>query len=245
MRAYAIGDIHGHLDKLVEIHRRIADDRVQTGDHEAPVVHLGDYADRGPDVPGVLDFLGDGLSKGKPWILIRGNHDRMMAAYLRDPSERDPLRDDLFWLQDTIGGRKTLEGYGVDVALDRDVDAIHADAIAAVSDRHLKLLDGLQNSFAVEGVFFCHAGIRPGVPLDDQSEDDLVWIRHDFLRDTRDHGALIVHGHTPVPQIEHAGNHLNIDTGAAYGGPLTCVVIEDGAVFELTLHGRVPVAADF
>ena len=243
MRAYAIGDIHGHLDKLVEIHRRIADDRAQTGDNEAPVVHLGDYADRGPDVPGVLDFLGDGLAKGKPWILIRGNHDRMMLAYLQTPSQRDPLRDDLFWLQDNIGGRKTLQGYGVDAASGRDNTAIHADATAAVPARHLDLLAGLQNSFAMDGAFFCHAGIRPGVPLGEQREDDLVWIRRDFLDDTRDHGTLIVHGHTPVEAIELTHTRLNLDTGAAYGGPLSCVVIEDGAVFELTEQGRRPVAA--
>lgn len=245
MRAYAIGDIHGHVDKLTEIHRRIADDRTQTGDAKAPVVHLGDYADRGPDVPGVLDFLAAGLNRDEPWVLIRGNHDRMMERFLRVPPENDPLRSDLHWLGAPIGGRKTLAGYGVDVSEARAVDAIHRDAVTAVPQRHIDLLLGLQNSHRMGHVFFCHAGIRPGVPLDAQAEDDLVWIRREFLDDRRDHGALIVHGHTPVDVIEHAGNHLNLDTGAAYGGPLSCVVIEDDQVFELTSDGRKPVPVVF
>jgi serine/threonine protein phosphatase 1 len=88
---------------------------------------------------------------------------------------------------------------------------------------------------------FVHAGIRPGVALDAQDEDDLIWIRGDFLHDTRDHGALIVHGHTPVARVELHPNRLALDTGAAYGGPLSAVAIEGRAVYLLTDQGRVPV----
>lgn len=245
MRAYAIGDIHGHLDKLEDIHRRIAQDRKETGDTDAPVVHLGDYADRGPDVPGVLDFLGSGLKKGAPWVLLRGNHDRMMWHYLQSPSQNDPFRNDLHWLLKPVGGRATLAGYGVDISESRALDAIHADALRKVPQRHVDLLANLQNFYRLGACFFCHAGIRPGIALHAQRTDDLVWIRREFLDDTRDHGALIIHGHTPAETVTHAGNRLNVDTGAAYGGPLSCVVIENGAVFELTPGGRQPVPAVF
>jgi serine/threonine protein phosphatase 1 len=89
-------------------------------------------------------------------------------------------------------------------------------------------------------VVFVHAGIRPGVALADQTEDDLLWIRSDFLDDTRDHGVLVVHGHTVVDTPTHYGNRLNLDSGAAYGGPLTVAVIEGSDVFHLTPAGRVP-----
>lgn len=241
MRSYAIGDVHGHLKKLREVHRWIAADKARVGDKTAPVVHLGDYVDRGPDVPGVLDLLSRGLADGAPWVLLKGNHDRMMLHFLQTPSLPDPLRDDLNWLDGNLGGRETLARYGVDVSWDRPVAAIHADARAAVPQAHLDVLAGLKLSYRRGGAFFCHAGIRPGVPLDLQSEDDLVWIRGAFLDDLRDHGALIVHGHTPVDVVTHYGNRLNLDTGAAYGGPLSAVVIEDGEVFQVTEQGRAPV----
>lgn len=233
MRSYAIGDIHGHLTHLWQVHDWIAADRAHCGDNEAPVVHVGDFADRGPDVRGVLNYLMLGMRDGRPWVCLKGNHDRMMAHFLRAPSERDPLRDDLHWLEDRIGGRPTLASYGVDVSADRPLADIHAEARAKVPVAHRNFLEALPASYQRGGAFFCHAGIRPGVALAQQTEDDLVWIRKEFHDDPRDHGALVVHGHTPVEAVTHYGNRLNLDTGAAYGGPLSVVVIEDDQVFRL------------
>ena len=249
MRAYAIGDIHGQLEKLRTVHRWIEADKARVGDAGgdaeddggAPVVHLGDFADRGPDVRGVLAHLRAGQARGAPWVFIKGNHDRMMWHFLQQPEARDPLRHDLHWLQDSLGGRATLASYGVDVAPARPIADIHRDARAAVPGADMDFLAGLPLHFSHGGAFFCHAGIRPGVPLDRQREDDLVWIRREFLDDPRDHGALIVHGHTPVKQVTDYGNRLNVDTGAAYGGPLSAVVIEDGAIHRITADGRAPV----
>lgn len=240
MRSYAIGDVHGHLDKLIEVQGWIAQDKARVGDMAAPEVLVGDLVDRGPDVPGVLDHLIAGLGRGEPWVLLKGNHDRMMWHFVQDPSRPDPLRHDLPWLQANIGGRETLAGYGLDVSLRRPAADIHADALATVPQAHLDLLAGLLPSYRHGGVYFCHAGIRPGVPLDEQVEDDLVWIRGEFHDDTREHGALIVHGHTPVKAVTHYGNRVNLDTGAAYGGPLSAVAIEDGKVWQITAKGRVP-----
>ncbi|MBK1634991.1 metallophosphoesterase [Rhodovulum adriaticum] len=239
-RSYAIGDVHGHLNKLRAAHALIAADRTRTGDMQAPVVHLGDLVDRGPNCRGVLDFLIGGLAEGAPWVLLRGNHDRFMQYFLRPGAQPEPARPDLDWLSPNVGGRETLASYGVETGMHPDRAALHAAAVAAVPQSHVDLLEGLLPCYRRGDVFFCHAGVRPGVPLDDQAEDDLIWIRREFLDDPRDHGALIVHGHTPVQQVTHYGNRVNLDTGAGYGGPVSAVVIEGNAVFHLTEEGRVP-----
>ncbi|MCO6384576.1 metallophosphoesterase [Oceanicola sp. 502str15] len=242
MRVYAIGDIHGHLDKLRSVHALIAADKARVGDPDAVVVHVGDLVDRGPESAGVLSYLAEGLEAGQPWVILKGNHDRMMRRFLEPDRLRDPSRPDLHWLQDNIGGRSTLESYGVDTDPARGKEAIHTDARAAVPEAHVTLLDGLVTHHHMPGLYFVHAGVRPGVGFADQVEDDLVWIREPFLSDARDHGALVVHGHSPVAAATHYGNRLNIDSAAAYGGPLSAVVIEGAelAVSLLTETGRRP-----
>ncbi|TCM86995.1 serine/threonine protein phosphatase 1 [Rhodovulum steppense] len=241
LRSYAIGDIHGQLVRLEAAHALIAADRARVGDNAAPVVHLGDYVDRGPNCRGVLEHLVQGLAAGAPWILLRGNHDRFMQYFLRPGCPPEPARPDLDWLLPSVGGRETLTSYGVETGMHPDRAALHAAAVRAVPDSHKALLDSLLPFHRRGEVFFCHAGIRPGVPLEDQVEDDLIWIRGEFLDDPRDHGVLVVHGHTPVDRVTHYGNRVDLDTGAGYGGPVSAVVIEGREVFLLTPEGRVPV----
>ena len=242
MRIYAIGDIHGHLAKLREAHDLIAEDRGATGDPAAEVVHVGDLVDRGPDSRGVIDFLIDGMARGEPWVALKGNHDRMFEGFLGDPDHYDPgLRAGLHWTDPRLGGGETLLSYGVAGAGERMLFDLHDDAVQAVPEAHRRFVRDLALMHRVEGIVFVHAGLRPGVPLDQQAEDDLLWIRREFLEDTRDHGGLVVHGHTPVDAVTHYGNRLNLDTGAGYGRPLSVVVIEDGAVWQLTTAGRVAV----
>lgn len=237
IRSYAIGDIHGQLERLKAVHGLIAEDRARIGDAEAPVVHLGDFVDRGPDSRGVLDFLENGLDEGAPWVLLKGNHDHVLRRFL-DPAVEDHAVS--HYLSANFGGRETLGSYGVGADV-KGLSRLRAAARAAVPEAHVVLLDGLMPCLRRGEAFFCHAGIRPGVPLTDQVEDDLIWIRGEFLDDRRDHGALIVHGHTPVDAVTHHGNHLNLDTGAGFGGPISAIVIEGEAVFRLTPEGRVPV----
>lgn len=240
MRTYAIGDIHGHLDLLQTVHGWIADDIAKHG--PAPIVHIGDLVDRGPDSRGVIEYLMAGVAAGQDWIVLKGNHDRMFGYYLQTPSLHDPrLRPDLSWLHPRLGGSTTLASYGVPNAADRPLAPVHAEALVAVPPEHRLFIETLPLSYQRGEAFFCHAGIRPGVPLDDQIEDDLTWIRKDFLEDTRNHGPLIVHGHTAIDVPTNYGNRLNIDSSAAYGGPLSAVVIEGREVFRLTAEGRLPV----
>ena len=239
MRAYAIGDIHGHLDLLRTAHARIAADRAATGDHAAPVIHIGDLVDRGPDSPGVIDHLMQGIAAGQPWIVLKGNHDRMFSYFLETPSRRDPkLRPDYSWLHPRLGGGPTLAAYGVHAPTDRAEAAVHRDALAAVPQAHRDFLSRLPLTHRHGEALFVHAGIRPGVALAAQTEDDMTWIRNDFLDDPRDHGVLVVHGHTALDRATHHGNRLNIDSSAAYGGPVSAVVIEGREVWLLGPEGR-------
>lgn len=243
MRSYAIGDIHGHLEKLIPAHDLIAADRARVGDDEAPVVHVGDLPDRGPDSAGVIAWLMERQAADPRIIVLKGNHDRMFTLFLRDPRAHDPgLREGLTWLDPRLGGATTLASYGVADAETRAVDEVHADAIRCVPAAHRRYLEALPTSFLHGTALFVHAGVRPGVDLRAQTETDLVWIRQGFLDNTQDHGALVVHGHTAIHEATHYGNRLNIDSSVAYGGPLSAVVIEGRDAFLLTSEGRVPVA---
>jgi serine/threonine protein phosphatase 1 len=239
MRAYAIGDIHGHLSLLAQAHALIAADQALHG--AATIVHVGDLVDRGPDSRGVIDYLMQGQARGQDWVVLKGNHDRMFHLYLTGPEARDPgLRADLSWLHPRIGGAATLASYGVANAGDRPLAPVLAEAVAAVPQAHRDWLEALPGWHRIGGVIFAHAGIRPGVAMEDQTETDLCWIRAPFLEFTGDHGGLVVHGHTHIDAATHYGNRLNLDSGAAYGGPLTAVVIEGDRVFHLTPEGRKP-----
>ncbi|MDO5611957.1 MAG: metallophosphoesterase [Paracoccus sp. (in: a-proteobacteria)] len=237
MRVYAIGDVHGHLDLLRQAHDRITVD----GGADATVVHLGDLVDRGPDSRGVIAHLIAGQAAGRDWRVVLGNHDRLFLRFLTDRDWTDAgLSDRAHWVDHPgLGAAETLASYGVDPALPRA--ALHLAALRAVPGEHAVWLAGLPHWHLHPLALFVHAGVRPGVDLQDQTQDDCVWIRRPFLDSAADFGPLVVHGHSPVKAPSHYGNRLNIDTGAAYGGPLTAVVIEPSGVWALTDQGRVPV----
>lgn len=236
MRLYAIGDIHGHLEKLKAAHERIFCD----GGRDALIAHVGDLIDRGPDSRGVVDYLMSGQDAGRPWIVTRGNHDRFLPVYLNEPDWIDPgLSSGQHWLSHpSVGAAETLQSYGLDTELPSEL--LQAEARRAVPSSHAAFLASLPLWFLHPQGLVVHAGIRPGIDLRNQVEHDLVWIRQGFLDSKADHGPLIVHGHTAIEQATHYGNRLNIDGGAGYGRPLSAVVIEDGRVHLLTDKGRMP-----
>lgn len=241
MRSYAIGDVHGHLDLLKVAQELVAQDRAREGDGTSPLVHVGDLVDRGPDSRGVIEYLMTGQAKGEPWVVLKGNHDRMFAMYFDDPWFHDPmLRRGIEWLHPNVGGARTLLSYGIVNAEERDATKVHAEAMAAIPEAHRTWIRNLPTHFLHDEALFVHAGIRPGVDLGDQTEDDMTWIRKEFLEDTRDHGALVVHGHTAIDKATHYGNRLNMDSSAAYGGPVSAAVIEGRNAWLLTPEGRVP-----
>lgn len=240
MRTYAIGDIHGHLEQLHALHARIHADSLAAGDGNPTIVHVGDLVDRGPDCAGVIEYLRTGIAAGEPWVVLKGNHDRMFAGFLTDLTYHDPgLRSEMSYLHPRIGGAATLASYGVKNAADRPIAPVHAEAVAAVPAAHRQFVEALPTHHLRGEVLFVHAGIRPGVALEEQAESDLLWIRSPFLEDPRDHGVLVVHGHTAIDVPTHYGNRVNLDSGAGYGEPLSVVVLEGRTVWHLTESGRV------
>ncbi|WP_299357978.1 metallophosphoesterase [uncultured Paracoccus sp.] len=234
MRIYAIGDVHGHLALLRTAHDLVAAD----GGETSPVVHVGDLIDRGPDSAGVIGFLMDGQAAGRDWRVIKGNHDRALPNFLRDPGWIDPRASDAGpWPRRDAGAGATLLSYGIAEGESRPLAEVHAEALQKIPADHSRWLDGLPPWHLTPLALFVHAGIRPGIDLGAQTEDDLLWMRKPFLGDARDHGVLVVHGHTPVDAPEHHGNRLNIDTGAAHGGPLSVVRLDSDGVWLLTDSG--------
>lgn len=239
MRIFAIGDIHGQLALLRAAHARIA---ARAGD-DAKIVHLGDLIDRGPDSRGVIDYLMQGQSAGRDWIVIRGNHDTFLPRYLEDPSWADPgLSTPAVWTEHPgLGAAETLASYGIDPSL--PPDALHRAARVAIPQAHADWLAARPLWHLSPLALFVHAGVRPGVGLLDQTETDLTWIRKPFHTSTDDHGVLVVHGHTPVKRPTHYGNRVNIDTGAAYGGPLTAIEISPSGITILDDERDIPLPA--
>ena len=223
MAVYAIGDIHGRSDLLAELHRRIETDADRGDVAQAVVVYLGDYVDRGQDSAGVIDLILDWAPAGFEAVPLLGNHERLMLEFLED-IRRGPL-----WLRN--GGDATLMSYGVDpgdgVYLDaKPLRAMQAALRERLPPRHLAFLQALQHAHMEGDYFFVHAGVRPGVALADQQEEDLIWIRDLFLDSRADHGKIVVHGHTIRPEPEVLPNRIGIDTGAYATGHLTCLALE-------------------
>jgi serine/threonine protein phosphatase 1 len=203
---YAIGDIHGCLDKLGSLLLRC---ETHAGGRPSTLVFVGDYIDRGPQSSAVVDCLIDLKARhGESVVALMGNHEAMALAAI-DGSGPAGL-----WLAQ--GGLATLKSYGI--AEPRELPRAHVDWLRALP---LSYDDGRR--------FFVHAGVNPGTPLEAQADFDLLWIREPFLSHRGDYGRLIVHGHTPlmdgVPDLRD--NRLNLDTGAVFGGPLTAAVFDD------------------
>jgi serine/threonine protein phosphatase 1 len=218
-RLYAIGDIHGRLDLLDKVIEAIRRDVDEHG-YDSLTVTLGDYIDRGPNSRGVIERLLTNPFPGR-FIALKGNHEALLERFLDKPVIANQWRQ--------LGGLETLHSFGVPVAammVGRNYDEAAEQLRTALSQEHMRFLGSLETSLSVDQYFLCHAGVRPGVPLERQSEDDLLWIRDEFLNSRIDFGKIVVHGHTPVEEPEVLSNRINIDTGAFATGRLTCIVLE-------------------
>jgi serine/threonine protein phosphatase 1 len=214
IRVYAIGDVHGCLDRLVALHADIAADLTERPVAEPLLIHMGDYVDRGPDSAGVIERLAAGHLPNLPVVNLMGNHEDLMLSALERPSDASVQ----LWLMN--GGANSLHSWGIP----RTTAA--AEWASRLPARHLAFLRNLAVSHSAGGYLFVHAGVRPGLPLERQSPHDLLWIREPFLSSSADFGAVVVHGHTPRGRPEVRRNRIGIDTGAVMGGNLTCVVLE-------------------
>lgn len=215
---FAVGDVHGRLDLLDALIERL--DAEGAREPGARLVFLGDYIDRGPDVRGVVDRLAALRQERPGTVFLAGNHEQVLLQFLAAPDGR---ADWLDW-----GGEETLLSYGL-----RRIGAFRADELGRelatrLPAAHRAFLDGLTLSETIGDYFFAHAGVKPGVPLDRQTADDLLWIRapfHDAAPGERP-DKVVVHGHHPVKKPLDLGWRIAVDTGAVYGGKLTAVALE-------------------
>ena len=223
-RIYAIGDIHGRLDLLDEILVRIDADKAQHPTSNATRVFLGDYIDRGPDSKRVLDRL-ISCCVAQPTVCLMGNHEAYLHEFLKNP--------DILSVWRRYGGLDTLLSYGLAPTMKTEAKEhrkLASDLNRLLPFSHRDFLSRLKQYFICGDYFFVHAGVRPGICLTEQSEDDLLWIREDFLQYEDDFGKVVVHGHTPVLEPDVRPNRINIDTGAYATGRLTCLVLESDEV---------------
>lgn len=229
-RIYVIGDIHGRADLLDRLVDGIARDIGAASAQDCLTVTVGDYVDRGPASPTVLDRLARNPFPTE-YVALKGNHEAFLETFLADP---EVVRD---WR--LCGGLETLHAYGVDVGSvmrGRDYELASARLEAALPSAHKEFLASLRPSASFGRYFFCHAGVRPGVPLHAQAEDDLLWIRDEFLDSRANFGKIVVHGHTPVEEPQLRANRINVDTGAFMTGRLTCAVLEEERVRFLSAY---------
>ncbi len=224
---YAVGDVHGRLDLLMAMEELIEADRREHGRfQDALVVHLGDMVDRGFESRRVLDHFTRHGQEGPPRVLLLGNHDLWLRNFVEATATDPELATS--WMRH--GGDATLVSYGVTTdprmpEPDR-LDAARLELRRRFPAEHAALLDDLDLGFGFGDYFFCHAGIRPEVALEDQIEADLLWIREPFLSWAGDHGKIVVHGHTVEEMPVTRANRIGIDTGACWTGRLTCLALQ-------------------
>lgn len=227
IRIYAVGDVHGRLDLLEKTMARVDASLARSSAENAFEIYLGDYIDRGPQSRQVLDRL-ISRSAERNTIFLKGNHETYVPQFLENPAI---LSD---WRQ--YGGLETLMSYGLKPSINANAaEQIElAEALkVTIPQHHHEFLENLKLFIACGDFFFVHAGVKPRVPLSQQREEDLLWIREDFLLFEEDFGKVIVHGHTPVREADIRPNRINIDTGAYATSRLTCIMIEQDSVVVL------------
>ena len=226
---YAIGDIHGRADLLQNL-LDLIDKDAESYSGKKIIIFLGDYVDRGFQSRQVIDTIISERLANYDVYCLKGNHEEAMLQFLADP-EFGPR-----WA--AYGGRETLVSYGVRPPRNQtrkdDWQEVHANLVAALPQEHEQFLLRLLPSLKIGQYGFVHAGLRPGIPFEDQSERDLYWIRDEFLKDQKPLDVIAVHGHTPVDKPFWDHRRINVDTGAYISGRLTAVRLETNTVAFLS-----------
>jgi serine/threonine protein phosphatase 1 len=220
-RAYVVGDVHGRLDLLDQLLGEIDRDRASRPARKTLLVFLGDLIDRGPSSAEVVERLRNYSAPGVRTVFLLGNHEEVLLRILGGDAS---LITQWRW----FGGAECLKSYGADPeSIARMDDEAALTAVRnAIPKEHQQFIASFDDTCRFGDYLFVHAGIRPGVPLDEQVQSDLRWIREPFLLDETDHGVIVVHGHTINPEVEERSNRIGVDTGAYRTGVLTALAIE-------------------
>ena len=224
IRVYAVGDVHGRADLLAPLLSEIEADTARRPISRPMTVFLGDYVDRGPASRETIELLvrWRGLQEA---VFLKGNHEDFLLRFLKEPSILEDWR--------YCGGLETLIAYGLKPPINPtefERAELARDLAVALPGTHRAFLQTLEPYFVCGDFLFVHAGVRPLVPIEHQTEDDLLWIREEFLLWEKDFEKVVVHGHTPVHEPDIRANRINIDTGAFATGRLTCMMFEGSDV---------------
>jgi serine/threonine protein phosphatase 1 len=233
-RAYVVGDIHGRLDLLDQLLDEIHGEIGREPEDEILLVFLGDLIDRGPNSAEVVERLRTYRHAGVGPVFILGNHEEVLLRIITGHTELIAS-----WLR--FGGAQCLKSYGADpnsISVMNDDSALAAIK-QAIPEEHVAFLNSFVDTCRFGDYLFVHAGIRPGIELEQQRQTDLRWIREPFLRDHTDHGFVVVHGHTISRRVDERPNRIGIDTGAYHSGILTALVIEGSERRYLDTSARV------
>tara|TARA_B100000315_G_scaffold254998_1_gene297269 strand:- start:5229 stop:5987 length:759 start_codon:yes stop_codon:yes gene_type:complete len=224
-RIYAIGDIHGRLDLLEEMHGYIREDAASAEGRHIVIIYLGDYIDRGPASSQVVEYLiEEPLQCGSHHTeikYVKGNHEDSLLRFVGGEQNGEA------WFAN--GGLETFKSYGVELpgpAWQQDMNAVQKNFASKLPKTHMKFYQNLHNYFESGDYLFVHAGIRPNIALADQNPMDLNWIREPFLSSELNHGKFVVHGHSINNDPDIQSNRMGIDTGAYRTGCLTCAIFE-------------------
>jgi serine/threonine protein phosphatase 1 len=220
LRIYAVSDVHGCANLLQNVFAAIDHHLARAPPARAIHVFLGDYIDRGPASRETIDLLVERSLKHET-IFLKGNHESFLLEVLQDPERLEAWKD--------YGGFQTLMSYGLIPSLKPDrEERMHLvrSLREVMPHHHQQFFSGLRTCLTCGDFFFTHAGVRPGIPLRQQREEDLLWIREDFLQSNENFGKFIVHGHTPVAKPDIRPHRINIDTGAYATGILTLLLVE-------------------
>ena len=227
VRIYALGDIHGRADLLKEM-LTVIDADIARNPADRPIeVFLGDYIDRGPSSGQTVEILLE-RARSRETVFLKGNHEAYLLEVFRDPRKLEGWRQ--------FGGLQTLMSYGIQPPLNPNTaeqNSLIQSLVDVMPKTHLEFFENLIPSFTCGDFFFVHAGVRPGVPLREQQENDLLWIRNEFLDSDENFGKFIVHGHTPVLKPDIRPNRINIDTGAYATGNLTLLTIQGSSMMAI------------
>lgn len=219
LRIYAIGDVHGCIKELKQMIANIGSDQASTPSKQSKIIFLGDYVDRGPANRDVIDYLIELQNSQRDIVFLMGNHDQRVLSFLKNPEgEGDSF---LTW-----GGEPTLRDYGVISGEYENFKEIAEAFEEKLPKDHQEFLKNLEYFHCIDDYFFCHAGVRPEVSLNEQTEQDLCCIRSDFLFHEKPFEKVIIHGHTIVDEPEVKLNRINVDTCCYDTGRLTAVVLE-------------------
>ncbi len=233
---YAIGDLHGHLDEHNILYAILENEIAKRPEKKHVIIYLGDYVDRGPDSYRLISRLIKIRDSDSPatHIFLKGNHENSFIGYMDSPLSWTR------WLD--YGGMDTAESYGItfdsDILIPSEHEALQQKLLQNVPPDHYSFLNTLETKYIARDYAFVHAGIHPEIPLAEQVEGDLIFIREPFLSWPHPYEKCIVHGHTITREPHITLNRIGIDTGLFKHGILTCAIFEENAVSLLQIDSK-------